>query len=121
MAALILALTALWHALAAWHFTVTPHRTLARTTAERPVSPLTAELFRFLGGMNVAAVVLAVAAVLQADIRTVAALTLAVANGSQLLQDLRVRRLGLARGPFFLQILVGDAVFTAANLAVVVV
>ena len=49
----VLLATAACHAAAAWHFTLFPERTLARTTDERPVSPLAAELFRFLGGMNV--------------------------------------------------------------------
>ena len=57
MHAVVLALTALWHAAAAWHFTVHPHRTLARTTRERPVNPLTAELFRFLGAQTLAHIV----------------------------------------------------------------
>jgi hypothetical protein len=112
----VLVLTAVWHALAAWHFTVTPERTLARTTRERPVSTLGSELFRFLGGVNAALVVLAVAAAFgSADTRALAALVLCVANASQLLQDLRVRRLGLAAGPMFTQILIGDALFTLAN------
>ena len=112
----VLLLTAVWHALAAWHFTLTPERTLARTTRERPVSTLGSELFRFLGGVNAALVVLAVAAAFGShDARALAALVLCVANASQLLQDLRVRRLGLAAGPMFTQILIGDALFTLAN------
>jgi hypothetical protein len=113
--AIVLLSTALWHALAAWHFVVTPARTLARTTRERPVSALAAELFRFLGGLNLACVVLAVGAALSPGAQALAAGALATANLTQLLQDLRVRRLGLARGPMFATILAGDALFTLAN------
>jgi hypothetical protein len=45
---------------------------------------------------------------------------LAVANLSQFLVDVRVRRLGLAHGAMFLQILIGDAVFTLANIVAAV-
>jgi len=115
----VLALTALWHALAAWHFTLFPARTLARTTDERPVNVFAAELFRFLGGMNLAFVALALAACwLGREAQVLAAGTLALANFTQLVQDARVHRARLARGPFFLQIYVGDALFTALNLAV---
>jgi hypothetical protein len=113
---IVLVTVGLWHFAAAWHFLGFPERTLARTTRERPVNPLAAELFRFLGGLNAALVVLALASVWTAD-RAPALLALAVANASQLAVDLRVRRLGLAHGPMFTQILVGDAVFTAATLA----
>ena len=115
---LVLALTALWHTLAGWHFTFHPERTLARTTTERPVSVLTAELFRFLGGINFALVVLALASLRSAPAaRWPAFAALMVANASQLVVDLRVRRLGLAHGGFFRQILIGDALFTALNAA----
>jgi hypothetical protein len=118
MAEVILSLTALWHLLAFWHFTLFPRRTLALTTRERPVSEVAAELLRFLGGLNLAPVVLALASLaVTPGQRWTAFLALAVANLSQLLVDLRVRRLGLARGAFFTQILVGDAFFTAANTA----
>src|SRR5204862_456106 len=59
---IVLAATAMWHLLAAWHFTLYPARTLARTTRERPVQPLATELFRFLGGLNAALVLLGAAA-----------------------------------------------------------
>ncbi len=115
-AAVILACTAVWHALATWHFTFFPARTLARATSERPVNLVAAELFRFLGAMNVAFVVLAAAAIFAAvDARRLAHVTLIVANLSQLVIDVRVQRLGLARGAFFLQILAGDALFAALN------
>ena len=114
---IVLVLTALWHALATWHFAVTPARTLWRTTHERPISPVAIELFRFLGAMNIGFVVLALlAASLFPEGRRVACLVLVVANASQALVDLRVQRLGLARGPMFKQIFVGDVVFTVANL-----
>lgn len=114
----VLVATAVWHFLAFWHFTFHPARTLARTTRERPVHPVSTELFRFLGGINAAIVVLALASVATPpDHRWPAFLALAVANLSQLLVDLRVRRLGLAQGGFFLQILVGDAIFTVVNAA----
>jgi hypothetical protein len=113
---IVLALTALWHFLAFWHFTFYPERTLARTTRERPVQVVSAELFRFLGGINASLVVLALASLaLDEHSRWPALAALAVANLSQLLIDLRVKRLGLAHGPFFLQILAGDALFTLAN------
>ncbi len=118
MSLLVFLSTALWHALAAWHFAVTPARTLARTTSERPVSVLTAELFRFLGGLNLACVVLAVGAVLFPGAEALTAAVLATANLTQMLQDLRVKRMGLAKGPMFTTILVGDALFTLANAAV---
>lgn len=117
MAALILVLTALWHLLAFWHFALFPGRTLALTTRERPVSEVATELLRFLGGLNLAPVALALTSLAMAPAqRWTAFLALAVANASQLVVDLRVQRLGLARGPFFTQILVGDCFFTAANL-----
>jgi hypothetical protein len=115
----VFALTAAWHALAAWHFTLFPDRTLRRTTNERPPSVIAVELFRFLGGLNAALAALAILAIVLPGARVAAALVLAIANGSQALQDLRVRRLGLARGRFFAQILVGDALFALAALAVV--
>lgn len=114
----VLGLSAVWHALAAYHFTLFPGRTLARATSERPVNLIAVELFRFLGSLNVALVVLGAAALWTgAEARALALLTLAAANLSQLVIDLRVRRLGVARGPFFMQILVGDALFTALNAA----
>lgn len=77
------------------------------------------ELFRFLGGLNAALVVLAGGACFAApEARSLAAGALCVANASQLVQDVRIHRLGLASGAFFLQICVGDAVFTVANAAV---
>lgn len=114
--AIVLVLTALWHFLAFWHFTFYPERTLARTTRERPVHVVSAELFRFLGGINAALVVLALATLaLDGPARWPAFAALAVANLSQLVVDLRVKRLGLAHGSFFAQILAGDALFTLAN------
>ncbi len=108
--------TAIWHLLATWHFTFFPARTLARTTRERPVNVFASELFRFLGGLNFALTVLALASLRVApSAQWAAALTLMVANASQFLVDLRVRRLGLVVGPMFAQILVGDALFTVAN------
>lgn len=112
----VLLFTALWHFLAFWHFTFYPERTLARTTRERFIHTVSAELFRFLGGINAALVVLALASLaLSVPARWPALLALAVANLSQLVVDVRVKRLGLAHGPFFAQILVGDALFTVAN------
>lgn len=112
----ILACTAVWHALATWHFTFFPARTLARATSERPVNVVAIELFRFLGAMNLAFVVLGGAAIFVGlEARRLAHVTLIVANLSQLVIDLRVQRLGLARGAFFLQILAGDALFAALN------
>lgn len=118
----ILALTALWHALATYHFTFFPARTLARATSERPVHVIATELLRFLGSMNAAFVVLATAAVFTgSEARALAFGTLAAANLSQLVIDVRVRRLGIARGAFFVQILVGDALFAALNGAALAV
>lgn len=115
---IVLVLTALWHGLAAWHFGLYPARTIARTTAERPVSPIAVELLRFLGAINLGFVVLAVVAIAPfAEARRAAFVALAVANLSQAIVDRRVQRLGLARGPMFQQIFVGDVVFTAANAA----
>jgi hypothetical protein len=113
---IVLVLTAIWHGLATWHFLVTPARTLGRTTRERPISPIAVELFRFLGAMNTGFIVLAVLAVAFPAARPVTYLALAVANASQAIVDLRVQRLGLAQGPMFKQIFVGDVVFTLANL-----
>jgi hypothetical protein len=115
----VLALTAVWHALAVWHFTLYPERTIARATSERPVSVVGAELFRFLGGMNAALVVLGAGACF-GSMETVglAAAVLCVANASQLVQDVRIARSGLASGAFFGQIVAGDALFTVANAAV---
>jgi len=113
---IVVILTALWHALAAWHFAVQPARTLGRTTAERPVSPIAIEILRFLGAINLGFVVLGALAAAWPEARSAAFVTLAVANLSQAVVDLRVQRLGLARGPMFRQILVGDVAFTVANL-----
>lgn len=107
----VLLLVAAWHAAGTWHFTVTPARSIARATAERPVNVVATELFRFLGGLNAALVVLALLAAWDPASRRAALLTLCVANATQLAQDVRVLRLGLARGPFLLQILAGDAAF----------
>ncbi|MFO0748032.1 MAG: hypothetical protein U1F43_20585 [Myxococcota bacterium] len=122
LAPIVLVLTAAWHALAVWHFTATPARTIARTTHERPVSPVAVELLRFLGAFNVgyAALALLAAFVFPAS-RPLAFVVLALANVSQAIVDLRVQRLGLARGPMFKQILAGDVVFTIANAALFVV
>ncbi len=119
----IFAATAAWHGLAAWHFGVTPARTLGRTTSERPVAVLPTELFRFLAGLNLALVVLGLwaAAASEPGARRMAAVVLAVANASQFAQDLRVDRLGLVRGPMFRTIWWGDLLFTVANVAVAVV
>jgi hypothetical protein len=112
----VLLATAVWHALAAWHFTLFPARTLARATSERPVQPIPTELFRFLGGLNLALVLLAaLAAFAGPEGRRLAFATLALANLSQAIVDARIKRMGLAHGAFFLQIFVGDALFTAAN------
>lgn len=111
----LLVATAVWHLLAAWHFGVTPERTLARTTDARPVSPIAAEIFRFLAGMNVAVALLAALAIAAPASRAVAHVVLAVANATQWAGDVRVARLGLARGGMFRQILVGDAIFTVLN------
>lgn len=111
----ILVATAIWHLLAFWHFTIHPARTLARTTESGASSQISVELFRFLGSINAAFVVLALASI-PAPARAIFA-SLAVANLSQLVIDLRVRRMGLARGVFFQQVMVGDALFTGANVA----
>jgi hypothetical protein len=112
----ILVLTALWHSAAFWHFAIHPKRTLARATRERPVSEVSAELFRFLGVINAGFVVLALASLaLPVPERWPAFLALTVANLSQLVIDLRVKRLGLAHGGFFRQVMIGDALFTAVN------
>jgi len=115
--AIILLLTALWHGLAAWHFTLTPTRTLGRTTHDRPVSPIAVELMRFLGAINLGYVALgALAATAFPEARRAAFVVLAIANMSQALVDVRVQRLGLTRGPMFRQILIGDVLFTIANV-----
>lgn len=117
----VLALTAVWHALAVWHFTLYAERSLARATRERPVNVLGAELFRFLGGINAALVLLAIGACFAGpEARALAATALCAANLSQLVQDVRVQRLGLASGAFFQQILVGDAVFAVANAIIAI-
>src|SRR5688572_19662180 len=103
----VLLATAAWHGLAAWHFGLKPERTLARTTAERPISPAAIELLRFLAGLNLALVVLALGAcVTPGPAQRLAAVVLAVANASQAAIDVRVQRRGLARGPMFRQILI---------------
>ncbi len=116
---IILALTAAWHLLATWHFLITPARTLGRTTRERPISPIAIELFRFLGAMNIGFVLLAILAIVLVEARLVTFIVLAVANLSQALVDIRVQKLGLAHGPMFQQILIGDLAFTALNLAAI--
>jgi len=114
---IVLLLTAVWHALAVWHFAVHPARTLGRTTRERPISPIAIELLRFLGALNVACVALGVlAASAYPEGRPLTFVVLALANASQAIVDVRVQRLGLAKGPMFGQILIGDVAFTAANL-----
>jgi hypothetical protein len=77
------------------------------------------ELFRFVAGLNLALVVLALGAAVAAEpgTRRLAAVVLAVANASQFAQDVRVARMGLAHGPMFRAILWGDLLFTLANLA----
>jgi len=117
----VLALTGVWHGLAAWHFGLYPERTLARSTDERPPHKLAAEVFRFLAGMNLAAAALAFGACFVPAAVPLAAASLSLANLTQYLGDRRVHRLGLARGPFFLQIYVGDAVFFVLNALVVAV
>ncbi len=114
---IVLVLTAVWHGLATWHFLITPARTLGRTTRERPISPIAIELFRFLGAMNTGFIALALLAAALPAARPVTFIVLAIANASQAIVDLRVQRLGLAHGPMFQQIFVGDVVFTLANLA----
>lgn len=114
---IVLILTALWHALAAWHFALHPARTIGRTTHERPISPIAVELMRFLGALNVACVALGGLAVALPEGRALAFIVLAIANVSQAIVDVRVQRLGLVRGPMFQQILIGDIAFTALNLA----
>lgn len=112
----ILVLTAVWHGLAFYHFAFHPARTLARTTFERPVNGTATELFRFLGAMNIAFTALALASLaLAPGARIPTFLCLAIANASQLAVDLRVRRRGLVHGPFFAQVLAGDALFTVLN------
>jgi hypothetical protein len=112
--------TAVWHALAAWHFILYPQRTLKRTTAERPPHALATELLRFLGGLNLALAFLGVAACFSPGATLLVAVTLAIANASQVAEDVRVHRGGVASGPFLMQIFVGDTVFTLANVAVAV-
>lgn len=114
----ILIATALWHFAAVLDSLFYPARTLARSTSERPVNRIAVELFRFLGGINVAFTVLALATLrLNGPARGPALLALSVANASQFLVDLRVKRLGLVHGTMFHQILVGgDGVFTVLNL-----
>ena len=51
-AAVVLVVTALWHALATYHFLFFAGRTIRRTTRERPVSPIATEILRFLGAIN---------------------------------------------------------------------
>jgi hypothetical protein len=112
-AILILCAASLWHLAAAYHFTLFPGRTVARATSERPVSPIASELLRFLGGLNVALAALGIlAASIYPQARPAALLALAIGNLSQALLDVRVMKAGLAKGPFFAQILVGDLLFT---------
>ncbi len=112
----ILLATAGWHALAVWHFTLFPARTLARTTRERPVAAIPTELFRFLGAMNLPCVLLAAGAALAGlEARRLALACLVVANLGQAALDLRVHRLGLAQGPFFRAIFAGDLLFAALS------
>ena len=119
LSAVVFVATALWHALAVWHFTLFPERTLKRTTQERPVNPFATELFRFLGGLNLALAVLALASLrVPASAQWACALTLMVGNASQFAVDVRVRRLRLAHGAMFWQIYIGDGLFTLANAVV---
>jgi len=119
LTAVVFVATALWHALAAWHFTLFPERTLKRTTRERPVNPFATELFRFLGGLNLALTVLALASLrVPASAQWACALALMVGNASQFVVDVRVRRLRLADGAMFWQIYIGDGLFTLANALV---
>jgi hypothetical protein len=109
-------LTALWHLLAAYHFTLFPERTLARITKERPVNPIAAEVVRFLGAINFAFFLLGVGACfVDQNSYWLAALVLMFANLSQAIVDNRVKQSGLAGGPFFMQIFWGDVIFTLLN------
>ena len=118
MYASVLALTALWHGLAFWHFYVRAERTIAIFTYERPVSPIAGGLIRFLGGLNLAVAALAAVAI-PVRIQPMWPIFgfLALANLSQLWIDVQVHRQGLTKQRFTTTILLGDGVATVANLA----
>jgi hypothetical protein len=108
--------TALWHLLAAYHFILYPARTLARISKERPVNSVAIEAVRFLGAINIAFVVLGVGGCfVEPGSCWLVALVLLCANLSQALVDMYAKRAGMASGPFFQQILIGDFVFAGAN------
>jgi hypothetical protein len=114
-------LTALWHLLAAYHFTLFPTRSLARISRERPVNPIAAEAVRFLGAINVAFFGLGVGACfVDQSAYWLISLALMLANLSQALVDISVKRRGLAGGSFFNQILWGDLFFATLNAMLLV-
>lgn len=116
---LVLGLTALWHLLAAYHFALHPGRTIARYSHERPVSPVAAELIRFLGGLNLALAVLGGASfAFPPAALWPFALCFFVANLTQAVIDLQAHRKGLTRPAFLRDITLGDGIATALNLGV---
>jgi len=110
--------TATWHALAAYHFTCHPHRTLQRVLTDKSlVNASFVEMLRFLGGLNVCLAVLPLLALRWPRSRLWPVyFCLFLANLSQFLQDLRVHRLKLVKGKMFRQIMLGDAIFSLLNL-----
>jgi hypothetical protein len=116
LATAVLGSTAVWHGLAAWHFTLFPERTLRRTTLERPPNAFAAELFRFLGALNFALAAFALLLIFApANSVWMALAGFSALNLSQFAVDLRVQRLKMAHGPMFKTILAGDGAFFALN------
>lgn len=86
--------TALWHTSAAYFFLLRPQRVLRSLTNEAPVSPIAADVLRFLGALNMGYAVVAGAGACQATPAAGVSLVLALANGSQLAVDLYAHRTG---------------------------
>ena len=106
--------TALWHTLAAYYFLFRPQRLLRSLTHEEPVSPVAVDVLRFLGGLNLGYVALAVWGAAQAPLVAWASWVLALANGSQFGLDLLAHHNGRWRRQL-LRITLGDGLFTLAH------
>lgn len=118
----IMAINAIWHGLAGWHFALFPERTIRRYTLNRAVPDMARELMRFLGALNAAISALGWCALWMAPMASLWLLFtfFMLANLSQFVVDVHVHRLGLTNRHFVPQILVGDGVVAGLNLVAAV-
>jgi hypothetical protein len=110
--------TAIWHFLAAYYFMVNPQNILKSHTFEENISPISVDILRFLGAINVGYFATGVIACFTVE-KFFYALILMLANLSQFIFDIFAHLSGRWKKRL-LVITIGDGIFSLLHIILIV-